>query len=1197
MIDNLEISQGLRKIQEEQLAKQLQALLPNPNLMEIISEIAQPKDDPSRFLSDKSAEYIASLIGKKMQECVCHEYQRTGELLDIPCAVLGISKQRLQVFLNSLSKGLPSPDANLIGQDIMVLDNPAHYMKGVQILFRGLFSLADGYLSWKKWLFDVIEAFVADLCAAQKVDWPGMGRIDIVQPEANPNRYLDSKKTVEGMREGAVKDKLEKQAQQRFALRLLIAGLTNRRFGKINWESMESQAQFGGYLFSVVVFSGVQSFHKLKQIVALSLAKQNLDPPYSSLWLPANSALPVDSAYITWERALKKSKGGEIQFPSEMLTVTRWIPDPLSASLHANYRPNWVFSNRGEAFEQNCLQAFMNSLKESLRQQPNRNQMGLGKEALLQAIDLLSNRTALMHASQSWGEDTLPTYVARYLEGKISTKDLQIDNLHQLGLSDVVMPQTKIERQTLEEAASEIEPHSPIHMMWIEQLIGALTGLELGNPISVTHCLSKIGKIEQRYQISESALTRSLMKWVRYLITEEWCQGRLSLKKLMEYVCLLLPLAVADWDLDEGVEEFTDEDWIEEFIPLLAQITLPEDQKTFKKAWESLRDAFTAPKKKGIRPASEVDVGYVSELEFRLIQHDLYTVACRNKSVEFKNECLLVLTLAYRLGLRRSEVLKLATQHIQQKSGYPTIISLQWWKYRRLKSLSSIRVLPIEALLEPREMKWLDLWLSARKVQKLCTDELISEESNTKEADQIRMLHGDLATSKDPEAEQYSKCEMEFLFPVPLSSQATESGKDEPASNDERDKIIDCIHESMRRVTKNRFIRFHHLRHSAAINTLMLLMAPLLLNSERFILDHLYGGKNVKRRLSEGYKALGTGDLANPLLQIGNLKRRMGYARYFLLNNPDASISELYAVATLLGHSSPSTTLHSYLHVIDLLTGAFLHERLLKFDDGLLNSLYPGTQRNLDIRRARCQTPFDEKNPRLDQVPTLLNEVLKPGPKEKLVAIKPLSLEKILNPKNGHGIEWACERLQSLIEIEDKKFSKTAMLAEIPEILARQWVQNAIALTNQAGLFAPNRSYLYEGITKPLPKAYIIKKPRMNNGVEEADKWITKALKYFQTNPEHTFILLDYAKQRLRARADSIKFTQKELGVGQFKRKGLAVSTSIDQIYKAFFKALEIKFEVVGKNRFQLNFSGKAEDDLAFAFRAVMILLGTLYSH
>ena len=1188
---------------QERLVSQLRAQPTDPRLLKIILQITRPHQDASQMLG-VSVEQIGAMICSKIRECIGREYLAKGELLEVGCAILGISRLALNDSLQKGSPGTLLPEQQLRGVDTLRLVDPADYMQGVQTLFNSVFNLADGFLSWKKWLFDVLEADLADLCVAQKLEWPGLGSIDIVLPEPNPYRHFDSKKAGEGLPAGARKEKLEREAGQAIALRLLIAAFTNQRFGKFDWEALDPKAQFGGYIFSAIVFSGVQNFQQLKQIVELSLAKEALDAPYSSLLLPRNLRLPIDAAYVALEKARKESKNKALRHTKEYgPNLSRWIADPLTAALHARYRENWVFTDRGPQFDSECLTAFMGALKDALRIQKIFNEMGMDQETLFKAIDQISTRTALMYATQSWQEDTLPTFIARYLAGKISTQDLQIESLLQLGMSDARRPTATIAKENLYESWVESEGESkeqrdqfesrepsPVAMQWIEQILEAISHLSHEDAASQARCMEGIEEIEKRYQLSKQGLTLSLLRWIRHLITQVWAVKSLSQEMLVSHLQLLLPLVMADWDLNEDLNALTSEDWREAFVELDAQMMAPKDKKTFGVAWESLRKSQRGVEEKGIRSESEVDVGYVTELEFRWAQIDLYTTACRNQPPEYKNACLLIFTLGYRLGMRRSEALKLATGHVHIKAGWPTEISLQWWKHRRLKSNSSVRMLPAQALLEPRELNWLTLWTVAREQGVLCVDELIKIE-----APEARVGPAGGKT-KLPEPELYSAAELEFLFPVPMSAKAQAENSVEISSNTERDRIIDYIHGSMRRVTKNPYIRFHHLRHSAAMNTLMLLCAPRLPNSERFILDHLYGNKDLGARITKDHKALGLPDASNPIAQIVNLNRRMGRARYFLLNDSRASPSELYAVSTLLGHSSPATTLYSYIHVIDILTGAFLHERLLRFNSGLLNALYPGSVRNLNIRRNRCKTSFNDPKAGIDKVPVLLNEVMSPGPKPQKQAPRTVSLTHLLNPKNGRGIEWSCDSFERLLSAQEKQFAKTAALLDIPEELARQWVSNATLFTSQANLYASDRKYLYENLPDPLPKAFIFKKPRMLSAIKKADEWLTKAMTYFENHPEDIFILLDYAKERIRARADAIKFTQKELGIGQYKRKGAVIPSPINETYMRFLDTLEIKYAPTGKNSLELKCGGKAVDDLPFAFRQSMILLGALLS-
>jgi len=480
-----------------QLSNHLRALPTNPHLLAIITQLARPHQDANQILNT-STDQIGALICSKICECIEKEYLTRGELSQIGCALLGISRQALEASLQKALQGHLLPDVQLRGVDTLRLENPAHYMPGVQMLFKALFSLSDRFLSWKKWLFDVVDADLSDLCAQQEMVWPGLGTIEVVLPEPNPYRHFDRKKAGEGLPAGVKKERLEKEARQAMALRRIIAAFGSQRFGKFDWGALEPKAQFGGYLFSAIVFSGVQDFGRLKQIAKLSLGKERLDAPYSSLLLPRNQTLRFDAAYVVLEKARKESKNKSPRHTKEYGTdISRWIADPLTAALHTHYRKNWIFTDRGPKFASECLKAFMVALKGELRIQKAANEMGMDQDTLFEAIDLLSTRKALMYATQSWQEDTLPTFIARYLAGRIPTKDLQIENLLQLGMSDVKMPTAKTAKENRDDAWSDSEDEievregeansqepSPVAMQWIEQILEAISHLSYEVPPS-----------------------------------------------------------------------------------------------------------------------------------------------------------------------------------------------------------------------------------------------------------------------------------------------------------------------------------------------------------------------------------------------------------------------------------------------------------------------------------------------------------------------------------------------------------------------------------------------------------------------------------------------------------------------------------------------------------------------------------------
>lgn len=136
----------------------------------------------------------------------------------------------------------------------------------------------------------------------------------------------------------------------------------------------------------------------------------------------------------------------------------------------------------------------------------------------------------------------------------------------------------------------------------------------------------------------------------------------------------------------------------------------------------------------------------------------------------------LLAILGYRCGLRRSEALKLRL--IDVHGDHDPMLMIRPFKFRRLKTTSSKRVLPLAALLEPEELKLLQDWIVNRK--------------------------------KEEEDSPYSQ----YLFSIPEKNYGCIS----------EDLVFPVIHAAMRASTGDDSLRYHHFRHSFASLTLLRLM-------------------------------------------------------------------------------------------------------------------------------------------------------------------------------------------------------------------------------------------------------------------------------------------------------------------------------------------------------------------------------------
>lgn len=136
----------------------------------------------------------------------------------------------------------------------------------------------------------------------------------------------------------------------------------------------------------------------------------------------------------------------------------------------------------------------------------------------------------------------------------------------------------------------------------------------------------------------------------------------------------------------------------------------------------------------------------------------------------------LLAILGYRCGLRRSEALKLRL--IDVHGDHDPMLMIRPFKFRRLKTTASKRVLPLAALLEPEELKLLQDWIINRK--------------------------------KEEEESPYSQ----YLFSIPEKNYGCIS----------EDLVFPAIHAAMRATTGDDSLRYHHFRHSFASLTLLRLM-------------------------------------------------------------------------------------------------------------------------------------------------------------------------------------------------------------------------------------------------------------------------------------------------------------------------------------------------------------------------------------
>ncbi len=217
----------------------------------------------------------------------------------------------------------------------------------------------------------------------------------------------------------------------------------------------------------------------------------------------------------------------------------------------------------------------------------------------------------------------------------------------------------------------------------------------------------------------------------------------------------------------------------------------------------------------------------------------------------------LMLVLGFRLGLRWAEAVGLRHMDVvrDQQTGQPRSLIIRPHDQRTLKTLNARRTLPISTLLDKTELSMIQSQL---------------ERSGANGQSFLISRKKDMAKPLD----------------TPML----------------REMVVKAIRTS----TNNKYLRYHHLRHSFA-NWMMFSLAA---SQWRLDLEHVF------RHLPETVQWLSKSD-----------KR---FAAISPVPVNDVPVNDNHAgflLAQLIGHGSLGTTLYHYVHIMDVLTGLYLEQR------------------------------------------------------------------------------------------------------------------------------------------------------------------------------------------------------------------------------------------------------------------------------
>jgi len=244
-----------------------------------------------------------------------------------------------------------------------------------------------------------------------------------------------------------------------------------------------------------------------------------------------------------------------------------------------------------------------------------------------------------------------------------------------------------------------------------------------------------------------------------------------------------------------------------------------------------------------------VDANWLTEREFQNVReqfvaknaNELSEQLLTSGQKELRTISKLVLTLSYRCGLRRSEVLML--ELVDALLGNPAELLIRPTASRTLKTPSATRKIPLHALLLDEELQELKAWVNQRNAQEL----------------------------KQP----FSR----HIFAIP--------SEQKPFLQE--DKLFRHLHEVMRSVTGDSTLRFHHLRHTFASQINLVLMLSQIRDPQQ--INVRIPGLDLEIKQCQ--------DIRQSLFRNQRMTRRDLWAVCFLLGHSGPDVSLEHYVHTL----------------------------------------------------------------------------------------------------------------------------------------------------------------------------------------------------------------------------------------------------------------------------------------------------------
>lgn len=492
--------------------------------------------------------------------------------------------------------------------------------------------------------------------------------------------------------------------------------------------------------------------------------------------------------------------------------LQRWFPDPLSEIILLRaQQPGKELIFDAKSVRRLLAQFFV--------------EIGVPKTCQPRSLQMFTNAVSVYWESKGNQIDVRfasSSYVSQSLKRSVWLRLNGCATNDQAGQEPKTINIRKLESDALPgtddtgDSVAQDEPNAEVELIapWFFELTEKLDGLGISPDLGEADAKNRIKTALSSFVLqSQPGYAQPYLRWLNEMLDGRATTGdAFQTGTILKYFKLVVPAMIGAFGTITPSREDT-EDLVEAYGNILESLPLGQQRTSLARGLRELHDFLVNE-----YDCERVDVAdtfgkeaEVTVVEARIISVDEYRASdewLRRKSLtgvspKLIDAARLVLMLAFRLGMRRMEIimLRLCDIHLD---GAPDIL-VRPHPGRRLKSVSSKRRMPLAALLEPDELDRLIEWANRRA------------------------------------QEETLKNSSDYLFVLPTKERI-------PV-----ERTVDMIHEAMREVTGDDELHLHHLRHSFATWTYLKLRAashPDLFDIfEHMPLTHQYlQGSHVMRQ-------------------------------------------------------------------------------------------------------------------------------------------------------------------------------------------------------------------------------------------------------------------------------------------------------------------------------------------------------------